>query len=550
LVIKAVKLSDTGVSCAPAYIGNQSVDFVFNYLNPVTGTKVPTLASTAMAAALVSQNRMINFDSTGTATLAFNYADAGQIRIDVSDGGDAGLAATSVSAVMTPAQLLFASTDVSAACVSGDAACSVFTAAGLPFDLAVMGACDDNTITPNFALDNIALILNTVAPVLGNPVTLGVDSVNILAGGNGVQTITNQTISEVGVFTVTATSPVNGYLGTTVPVSTSGNIGRFTPANFLLSTTIEGSLGGVSGGNPFVYTGQMSDAMPTNGKISYTLVPKFTATATSMAGDTTLNYTGTFAKMLAANIVRVEPISDTVQLGADGINRVNLTVNFDAPTLTALNGVVTYEFVTTDHFVYTKEVNAIVAPFTADIDLQITSLTDADGINANDTDADVNNGVLTLKPVGLEIRFGRWVMSNSHGSEAANISIPMSLQHFDGTKFVTNTSDNFTTFDAGAETTITSIDLGPGSTSATGIGIFSGGETVSVQLLAPGSGSRGSVRFQFTVPIWLQYDWLNTDGLSDGPYIDDPFSTVTFGVNRGNDRVIYWREKRYNVDKK
>ncbi|NQZ10132.1 MAG: discoidin domain-containing protein [Algicola sp.] len=541
LVIKAVKLSDTGVSCAPAYIGNQSVDFAFNYLNPLTGTKLPTLASTTMAPATVSQTRTVNFDSTGSATLAFNYADAGQIRIDVSDAGSAGLASSSVTAIATPAQLLFASTDISAQCVSGDVTCSVFKAAGAPFNLAVMAACADNTITPNFALDNIALSVNTVAPSLGNPVTLGVTSVNILAGDNGVNTITNQTVSEVGVFTVTATPTVNGYLGTTVPESTSGHIGRFTPGNFILSTTLEGSL---SGGNPFVYTGQMSDVVPANGKIGYTLVPKFTATAKSLAGDTTLNYTGTFATMQAQGIVRVVPTEDATQLGADGINNVNLVANLGTPTLTPLNGVVTYEFAVTDHFVYIKEANAVVEAFTSDIDLQITSVTDADGIAANDTDADVNNGVLTLGPSGVELRFGRWVIGNSYGSEAANLSMPMSLQYFDGIKFVTNTSDNFTTFDADNDGAITDIDLAPAVTSATGNGTFISGATMSAQLLAPGTGSRGGVKFGFTVPDWLMYDWLNVDGQSDGPYDENPFAMATFGVFRGNDRVIYWREKK------
>ncbi|MFT4925609.1 MAG: hypothetical protein ACI8WB_001702 [Phenylobacterium sp.] len=39
---------------------------------------------------------------------------------------------------------------------------------------------------------------------------------------------------------------------------------------------------------------------------------------------------------------------------------------------------------------------------------------------------------------------------------------------------------------------------------------------------------------------WLQFDW-GGDGVDD---IILPEATATYGQLRGNDRVIYWREKR------
>ena len=541
LVIQAVKLSDTGTSCAPAYTGSQSLGLSFNYLNPATGSTVPKLNSTDMATATVNQNRTVTFDGSGTATLAFSYADAGQISVNVSDAGTNGLSTGTVTTVVTPAKIQFAA-DANAQCTSGDASCTAFTKAGEAFNLAVMGACSDGTVTPNFAMDNIPLTVNTIAPTLGNPVFLGVTNVSIAQGSGGTHTITNQAVSEVGVFTITATPATNGYIGTTIAPSTSGNIGRFTPGYFELATTVEGSLGS---GSSFAYSGQMDTVVTTQGKITYTAAPQFIATAKSQAGQTTLNYADTFAKLQASDVSWVAPSQDASQNGADGLNKLNLTANISNGTLTPGAGVLTYQFAASDNFVYTRETNALIAPFTADIDLRINAVTDSDGITANDTDADAGNGVLTLQPTGLPIRFGRWRLKNAFGPGGSNsLAVPMVLEYYDGNNFSLNTLDSFTTFDAATDVTITDIDLAPASTTASGNSTFANGYSEALLLSPAGAGNRGNVQVLMDVPDWLKFDWDNLDNQNDGPYDDNPKARATFGVYRGNDRVIYWREKR------
>jgi hypothetical protein len=538
LTIQAVKLSDNSASCTAAGNGDLSLDFVFNYANPTTGTKVPVLDSSDMAAATVTQNRTVNFDATGTAVLSFEYHDAGQISIEVNDAGGVGLASSTVTTVVSPAKLIVASADANAECTSNDATCSVFKQAGETFNLSVTAACSDDTVTPNFEMSNIPLSIDTVAPLTGNSVALGVASVSFVDADNGVHLEAYQTVSEVGVFTITATPPINSYFGESIPAATSESIGRFTPAYFDLETALDGFL---NGGEPFVYTGQMSLIDPSKGQISYSTEPEFTITAKSLGGDITLNYTGDFMKLQDANVIRVTPTEDSQKIGADAINNVGLIANLNVPLLSEAGGVVNYQFNASDDFYYTRDANALVAPFTSSIILEITSIIDGDGIVANDTDGDTSNGVLQLQPFGEEVRFGRWILKNNFGPETAPINVPMLVQYWNGSDFATNDLDNFTLYDAANDATITDISLAPGTTSPSGSGMFAYG-LADAMLSAPGANYQGEVQFSIEVPTWLQYDWSNLDTNFDGPYTENPSSIVTFGLFRGNDRTFHWRE--------
>jgi len=111
-------------------------------------------------------------------------------------------------------------------------------------------------------------------------------------------------------------------------------------------------------------------------------------------------------KLSASDVDRVLPTQDTSQNGANA-TKVDLTANLTAVTLVSTDGEIQYQFSSADNYVYTRNSNAIIAPFTADIELQITSIIDSDGVTAKDFDSDLSNGVLVLEPAGEEIRFGR-----------------------------------------------------------------------------------------------------------------------------------------------
>ena len=142
-----------------------------------------------------------------------------------------------------------------------------------------------------------------------------------------------------------------------------------------------------------------------------------------------------------------------------------------------------------------------------------------------------------MSPTGVEIRFGRLLLVNSFGPETSDLPQPMQIEHFDGTSFVDSTDDDCASYDAD-KISLTNISLDPALTDKLGgTGKFSAGKTQAIELQAPGTGNQGQLGVLYAAYDWFKYDWDN-----EGTYDDDPSAVATFGVFRGNDRIIQWRE--------
>lgn len=529
------------------YTGAKNLKLWSSYNNPGTGTlpvKVNAVnAFASEAAADLGATQPITF-TNGQAAITVNYADAGQISLSMKDDSvtavlPTGIHGASQPITVVPAGLCVESTDLNADCAAGNETCSAFVAAGQAFNLKVRAVawqmsgdtdfCTGNATTPNFRLANIALSQTLVAPATGVPVTLGVTAFDMLAADNGDHTV-SQSISEVGVFSFTATPPLFGYFGETIAAATSTNIGRFYPDHFVTTKT-DGSFPNTC--TTFNYLGQ---------SFGYLGNPTVIATAQNLSGTTTANYTGAWAKLSTAGVSLAYPSADNTQLDEGGVTPIAVTStagslsrvdNADGSLTFALGGA------TADSFVYARDVGQ-VPPFVSDLTIQLTAVSDGEA-SASDL---VTPKLIT--PNGNTQRFGRGYAQDVHGTMSQpgdSLTMPIGSWFFDvGGVWSLNTADSCSSYayvkvDAG----ITTAPL-----AASPVSLANGLGSLTLSITAD-AGSPGGTSVVNTVwPSWLQYDLDGIDQptpLGDGNlYDDDPSVTATFGIFRGDDRYLYWRE--------
>jgi len=517
--LQAIKMNDAGTSCAPAYTGNQSVDFIYEYLNPTTGTVVPQLGGSNLAATeSATQNRTINFDANASANLSFQYQDAGQISLTASDPSATGLSSATSTVVVTPAQLIINATDATSSCLSNDATCSTFIAAGAPFNTEVRATCADPGITtPNFETTNgVSLTVNTVVPALGNPVSLGINSINFSDADSGIHSEANQSISEVGVFTISATA--NNYFGSTLPTGVSASIGRFYPDHFVMSAPTIIEQCGI-----FTYAGFSDGVNIGLDKSGQTFEISGTITAENVLNNTTLNYVGNFAKLTTSNIL-IQSFNVTNGANATG------TLNNTFSALNFLNGSSTYTDANA-HYQY----DSMSSPFNLRIDF---SATDSDGVSSG-----------TINSNDVEVRIGRLRLIDSYAPEVADLEMRLFADYFDGTSWQLNSDDSCSTYidsNVSFEIATYTEQLNDGETSIfapTVMQTISSGESAlsnGLWFSAPGDNNYGSVvaEHDLSTQDWLKFDWDLDNSL------DNAKARLNFGYYRGSDRVIYWREVR------
>ena len=367
----------------------------------------------------------------------------------------------------------------------------------------------------------------------------------------GILTIEQQSWSEVGILEING---LNGdFMGGGQGVSGQRtNIGRFIPDHFAVSVNSSAFQDTcVFGSTPFTYIGQAFT-------YDTDLVPEITITAKNKDGNITENYTG--ADYLKLKIGDVELNYADEDQGVNGLDLTNNGID-DAPHMQVsstkasagfsvetdingeeINGVMKYVF-GLDIFSYSKNTNSKIGPFERNYAIAITKIEDSDDVNA-----DLNpSSSFMVKPTGHKLRFGRWVIENGYGPETSGLPMPMQVQYWNGNEFITNTEDSCTSynFEETENYTLVSESMNPGVTSSSGKGTFSEG-IAEILMKKPNDTpeSRGQVKITYTAtPDWLRYNWNNEDEFSGGLIFDDnPYAIATFGIYRGNDRIIQCRE--------
>jgi MSHA biogenesis protein MshQ len=134
---------------------------------------------------------------------------------------------------------------------------------------------------------------------------------------------------------------------------------------------------------------------------------------------------------------------------------------------------------------------------------------------------------------GLDFAYGRATLVNNYGSANEPLLLPFSTQFFDGQDWRINANDSCTAYDH-IGVNDASNGLATENSGTLAQGSYVSGE--GIRITSPNG--EGEFFVTFDTPPWLLWDWSNND-VADEP----PSATLTFGVYRGNDNIIYKREK-------
>lgn len=181
------------------------------------------------------------------------------------------------------------------------------------------------------------------------------------------------------------------------------------------------------------------------------------------------------------------------------------------------------------------------------------AITDNDGAQITRLNGNPITGINTVPSPATRIRYGRLRLPNAFGPENAPLIMALRAEFFNGVGFVTNTLDNCTslplatrifltnpaTAGGAAQPGTTAMNIGTGTTSAIMANApFVNGDA-GLSFSSPGAGNVGYVDIRADVSAypWLQIDWDNNGSLD--PNLN---ARANFGIYRGNDRIINWRE--------
>lgn len=564
VVVKAVKKDDSTKQCVPGFAStSKTLNFWSDYIDPVAAGRPESRHVSVNGSAIGRTSAeatplTLVFDAQGQATLSsVNYTDAGQMQLNArytgsAGAGDAGLVMSgSDQFVSRPVGLCIQPESV---CAAGNSSCPYFRRAGESFSVRLTAQawesdsdsdlCAGNQTTPNFALSGIALGSTLVAPTGGVSATVGTASYNHVASSSAQQTV-SQSLSEVGVFRLTATPP--SYLGTTIPSSSSAPVGRITPYDFALTNP---SI--TAGCGSFSYMGQ---PMPTS----------FTVTARNSSGGTTRNYRDEFARglvsLVAENGDNGVPLSS--RLGGLG------SLGWQAGLFTANQHPETFARNTPPDGPFSQLAIGVSVDDQDDIPLLNRNM---DVLSSGSCGSSCSAVRLSTQ----DLRHGRLSVSSGRAAIDSALALPLIMESYTGSGWQRNVDDACTQFDlkvskgfvfdrtydaAKAQLTLndnsstsllaltTSRDMPTGQpTSATAQAGY-----IWLHFTAPGISDR--VNYQLDLnkqpkqPTWLSFDWNgnglveveNDEGLVEVE-VEDMSGWAFFNQWRSSDRVIYRRE--------
>lgn len=587
LTIQAVQTDTNTGSCSALFAdgANVAIDFAYqcedpgtcsaNALQVLNNNNTYSLATNGSYTA-----HNILFSSGSKATIALNYPDAGKIKllakkdITLEPGKVTTMSGSSNSFIVRPFGYYM---NFSGNPQATDHTGSVFRRAGEKFDMTLSAvqwqtgedangdghpdSSDDlsnNGVTPNFGQETqtefVTVTTGIVSPVSGNNPALVNNRFTTFSGGSQSKTGGDGlSWGDVGVVSFTAAGDGN-YLDSGENVTTTiPYVGRFAPSHFRVKTS---SL--TQACSNFSYMGQ-----------SVQLAVNIEAQG---VGDIPLANYDTGGHGLGS----ISYVAEDNDSGVDIINRLSamsaswtdgkLNTTYQ-PTFARLSATPWIDGPFDNTFIGIK-----VDDGEATLALPIKDAVNGNAnMNAADTGDCVSKGncdALKLHSTAAKFRYGRLNSTPAFGPAGSDLPLPIYTEYWDSNGFVLSTDDNCSGLNAdeikisGVAASpfansynvihmtdsfaigTTSVSLTPSNTDSNSMSAV-GGEFALI-LTAPNftQGANGylPVEINLSTYPWLQFAWsANGKGVGETTL---PVQNATFGVYRGNDRVISWREKR------
>ncbi|MBE0482536.1 MAG: hypothetical protein IBX52_03445 [Bacterioplanes sp.] len=540
LEVRAIKKDDATQACVPGFSNtNKTLEFWGTYVNPGSSGRVANWPLSiqgndiGMSEASASA-QTVAFDANGVASVPINYADVGRMQVNARlqpSGDDAGLSMTgNTQFVSYPAGFCV---QASTACSAPYDACPALAKASENIPLSVQAMawqvdgdtdfCSGNSPTPSFAMNTMALSSELIAPATGVNATVSPASLTYSAS-TSANTVP-VSFSEVGVFAVRVT-PSAPYLGITLDSAVSHAMGRITPDHFTANLANSPELAPYcQTSSAFAYSGQ---------SLNWLVPPRVDLIARNGVGQVTQNYTqGNFLRLNSAGVGVQWPSQDNVALATDS-SPLALNSTAGAAGLNALgNGQLRYDFSALDQLTYVKTPTSRVDPFAPDVTFGLT-VNDSDGVG-------LLSSPFTFSPAAnFALRYGRLWVDNGFGPENQDLPLSLRTEFYQSGRFIRNTDDSCWSYDAVGNVSLTPTTLtevnGTTGTLINGDGV--GAIVLRAPTAVPGLPDVGQVEVEYAVPVWLRDDF-NNDGT-----LTSPRAQAQFGVYRGHDRIIYWRERQ------
>lgn len=511
-----------------------------------------TIAANDNAAAVTYNAVNLTFNANGEAPMTINYSDVGQVtlhgrlKIDAQGNNPELILSASSNAFVVKPHTLAVSSITNLSNVPSPQTTnsgSGFVAAGDPFKVFVQSRNANGAVTPNFGnestseKDAITLTASTLEHPLGGTLS-PLANFGSFATAAPAGTYVNSGVqwNQVGSIRIMPMLTDNDYLAAgDIPNYSDGNIiaGRFYPDHFsMTSSTLANSC------SLFSYMQQP-------------LVLKYSIEAQGVGNNKLTNYSPAYGAMPTIIYVTENADSGTnLQRFSSGAPHTWSAGELAIDSNSAL-------------FSRQSPNQAPDGPYdTLQVGLQLADDFDSRSLKGLDMNADstgvcAGTGCNAIKlGSALEMRFGRLRLDDAFGPESVNLPVNFATEYWTGGFFTKNTDDSCTQilrsaigYPAGsilAPANLT-VPLSGGSTQGNYANISStlvmfnagdAGQYFSAPLSGTGSFDVG---VDVTAYPWLRFDWNQNDNYGDDTSL--PAAHYSFGQYRGNDRVIYWREK-------